>query len=73
MSRLTLRRFPATVVLTAPGYGEVRAGTGGASVRVVGDPGEVAIFVNGRQGAARVDVEGPPELARRLTEARLGV
>ena len=73
MSRLALRRFPATVVLTAPAYGEVRAGAGGEEVLVDGAPGELAIFVSGRQAAARVELSGSPELSGQLNEARLGV
>jgi uncharacterized protein (TIGR03085 family) len=73
MARLALRRFPATVALTAPAFGEVRAGAGGEEVLVDGAPGELAIFVSGRQAAARVELSGSPELSGQLNEARLGV
>lgn len=72
-ARLALRRFPAAVVLVAPGRGEERAGAGGPEVRVTGDPGELAMFVSGRQAAAHVELTGPSELTERLSEAQLGV
>jgi uncharacterized protein (TIGR03085 family) len=72
-ARLTLRRFPTPVAVAAPGYGEAVTGTGEPPVRVIGDPGELALFLTGRQSAARVEVTGPPELADRLRTARLGL
>lgn len=71
-SRLALRRFRATVVVQGPGYGEVHVGAGGPEVRVVGAPGELLMFLTGRQRAARVQVDGPDELVERLRTARLG-
>jgi uncharacterized protein (TIGR03085 family) len=73
MARLTLRRFPASLVVQAPGYGEFRAGTGGPELRATGDPGELTLFLSGRQRAARVDLVGPEELAEQLRTKRLGV
>lgn len=70
-ARLRLRRFPATVVVAAPGYGEVRAGAGGEQVHLRGEPGELALFLTGRQRAARVRLEGPETLTTRLSGARL--
>jgi uncharacterized protein (TIGR03085 family) len=67
-----LRRFPAAVALVAPGYGQARAGAGGPELTVTGDPGELAMFVSGRQRAARVEVTGPAELVDRLRDAKLG-
>lgn len=72
LEKLRVRRFPATVVIEAPGYGEIRAGAGGPEVRLRGDPGELAIFLNGRQDAAEVEASGPEELTARLARARLG-
>jgi uncharacterized protein (TIGR03085 family) len=73
VARLSLRRFRAAVLIEAPGYGEARAGAGGAPVRVIGAPGELVLFLSGRQRAARVQVDGPPELAAKLRDARLGI
>jgi uncharacterized protein (TIGR03085 family) len=72
-ARLALRRFPAGVRIEAPGYGQGRAGRGEPVVTVTGDPGELALFLSGRQRAARVEVTGPEELADRLRRARLGL
>lgn len=72
-ARLALRRFRGSVVLAAPGHGELAVGAGDALVRVVGPPGELAIFMSGRQRAARVELIGPPELTDRLRRARLGL
>jgi hypothetical protein len=38
-----------------------------------GDPGELLLFLFGRQRAARVDVTGPEDLVNRLSRARFGV
>jgi uncharacterized protein (TIGR03085 family) len=73
VARLALRRFRASVLLQAPGYGEARAGLGGPPVRLVGAPGELALFLSGRQRVARVQVDGPPALTEKLRTARLGV
>lgn len=73
MGRFALRRFRATVVLRAPGYGERTAGSGGARVQVIGTPGELAMFLSGRQRSARVQVDGPPDMVARLRAARLGL
>lgn len=72
MGGFALRTFPAAVVLRAPGYGERTTGAGGDRLGVVGAPGELALFLSGRQRAARVHVDGPPETATRLRTARLG-
>ena len=69
--RLRLRRFPASLLVQAPGFGELRTGAGGPALRLVGAPGELLMFVAGRQRAARVQVDGPAELATRLRERNL--
>lgn len=73
-ARLRLRRFPAPVVVHAPGRGEVRTGQGeGEPVRLSGEPGELALFLTGRQPAARAALTGPEGPAGRLATARLGL
>jgi hypothetical protein len=42
LARLTLRRFPASVLVQAPGHGEVSAGAGGERLRLAGSPDELA-------------------------------
>jgi uncharacterized protein (TIGR03085 family) len=73
MARLALRRFPATVLVQAPGVGQATMGAGGDRVRLVGQPGELLLFLTGRQRIARVQVEGAAPLAGRLRAARLGL
>lgn len=66
LARLRLRRFPAALRIEAAGFGELTTGAGGEPLRVVGAPGELAMFLSGRQRAARVEVDGAPALAERL-------
>ncbi|WP_018216336.1 TIGR03085 family metal-binding protein [Salinispora vitiensis] len=73
LARLTLRRFPAEVRVQAPGYGQRAAGRGGEQLRLVGAPGELVLFLSGRQRAARVQLDGPAGPADRLRDARLGL
>ncbi|MFY1577734.1 TIGR03085 family metal-binding protein [Verrucosispora sp. WMMD703] len=72
LGRMALRRFPAQVLVQAPGHGEVATGRGGEPLRLVGTPGELALFLSGRQRAARVQLDGAPALADRLRTASLG-
>lgn len=79
LSRLSLRRFRAVVLLHAPGYGEHAAGAASPDdddaprVRVSGPPGELLMFCSGRQAHARVDVTGPTAQVEALRRARLGI
>lgn len=73
LGRLRLRRFPAAVLIQAPGFGEVATGAGGDVVRLVGAPGELVYFLAGRQRAARVQVEGPAGAAQRLRATKLAI
>jgi len=72
-ARLVLRRTPATVTVTSPGHGTVTAGRGGPPVDLVGPPGELLLFLSGRQAHARVDLAGPEEITERMRGARYGV
>lgn len=72
-ARLTLRRFPAAVVVEAPGHGRIAAGAKGREVSVRGAPGELALFLTGRQPVASVSLAGPDDLVERLRTAALGI
>jgi uncharacterized protein (TIGR03085 family) len=72
-ARLGLRKLNVPVLVRAPGRGEVLIGTGEPLATLTGDPAELAIFVSGRQRAARVEVEGAPDTTERLRTARLGL
>jgi uncharacterized protein (TIGR03085 family) len=71
LGKLRLRRFPGALLIQAPGYGELSTGAGGDRVRMVGAPGELTLFLSGRQRVARVQLDGPPPLVSRLRTARL--
>ena len=72
-ARLGLRRLHIPVLVRAPGLGEVTVGGDPPRATLTGAPGELALFVSGRQRAARVEVDGPPEAAERLRTAALGM
>jgi uncharacterized protein (TIGR03085 family) len=73
LGRLALRRFPARILIQAPGFGETTAGAGGPQIRLVGAPGELVLFLTGRQRVARVQLDGQAPLTERLRGARLGI
>ena len=71
---MILRRLKTSIDVVAPGFGEFHVGAAGTSpVKLVGAPGELAMFLSGRQAHARVELTGPQELVDRLTGARLGL
>lgn len=73
MSRLALRRFPATVVVTSPGFGEFRAGAARRRIVAAGEPAAAADQAGtsgapGGVGPEEVRVSGSPgELAMFFT------
>jgi uncharacterized protein (TIGR03085 family) len=73
-ARLALRRFPGRVDLVAVGHGTVTAGHSGspAGVTVAGDPGELALFVSGRQAHSQVELTGDPQLIDRIGRPDFG-
>jgi uncharacterized protein (TIGR03085 family) len=73
LARLVLRRTPATVTITAPGFGSVTAGRGGQGVDLLAPPSELLLFLSGRQAHALVDLAGPVEITERMRGARYGV
>lgn len=78
---LALRRFPVPVRLKAPGFGAVPGGRGGrgalqrgeSAVTATGSPGELVVFLTGRQAHSQVALDGPPDVVARLRRARLGI
>lgn len=51
----------------------IRARPGQPAARVAGPPGELLLYLFGRQGAARAQVSGPAEAVAALRQARLGM
>ncbi|RZU52999.1 uncharacterized protein (TIGR03085 family) [Krasilnikovia cinnamomea] len=75
-ARLRLRRMRAPGLVRAEGFGEQRVGapdTGGPTVVLSGEPGELLLFLSGRQPAARVQIEGPEAIKDRLRTAKFGM
>jgi uncharacterized protein (TIGR03085 family) len=69
-----LRRYPAQVRVSSPGHGTVITGRAGTQpVNLTGTPGELLMFLSGRQAHARAGLDGPPEQTSRLRTARLGL
>jgi uncharacterized protein (TIGR03085 family) len=72
-ARMGLRRLGVPVLLRAPGFGEVTVGGDTPQAILIGEPGELALFVSGRQRAAKVAIEAAPETAERLRTAKIGL
>jgi uncharacterized protein (TIGR03085 family) len=72
-ARLGLRKLHIPVSVLAPGLGRVNVGGDVPQATVSGDPGELALFLSGRQRAALVDIDASAETAQRLRTARLGI
>ncbi len=66
------KKVPATIVMTSPGRADKQSGTG-PRLTVAGDPAELTLFGAGRQGAAKVEINGDAALAAQLRSASLGV
>ena len=73
MAWVLRRKSPVGVTLAAAGFGEVVGRSGQPHVTVAGAPGEILLFVSGRQGAARVDLTGEPDAVEQLRTAKLGL
>jgi hypothetical protein len=61
------------VTVAAPGHGSRATGRGGPAVTVSGEPGELLLFLFGRQAHARVELTGPEEITARMRTARYGI
>ena len=51
----------------------LRARRGKPTARVIGLPGELLLYLFGRQGAAKVEVSGPPEAAEAVARVPFGM
>ena len=72
-ARLALRKVGFPVLVEAPGFGTLRIGDGEPAATVTGEPGELALFVSGRQRVAEVAVTGDPAAVAKLTTAAIGI
>lgn len=73
LSRVVRRRLQVGVVLDAPGFGRLVVRPGTPQVTLNAPPGELLLFMFGRQEAARVDASGPPDAVSALHAAKLGL
>jgi uncharacterized protein (TIGR03085 family) len=71
--RLVLRRTPAAVTVEAPGFGSTTGGRGGPAVTLKGAPGELLLFLFGRQAHAVVELTGPEAVVSRMQTAHYGI
>ncbi|MEU1789734.1 TIGR03085 family metal-binding protein [Streptomyces sparsogenes] len=67
------RKSPVGLVLRRPDGRTAVAHRGTPVVTVTAEPGELAVFLFGRQDAARVELEGDKEAVAALHTAKLGV
>ncbi len=72
-ARLALRKAGFPVAVGAPGYGTLHLGDGEPRVTVTGEPGELALFVSGRQRVAQVELTGAQDAVDKLAKARMGL
>ncbi|MFF2526302.1 TIGR03085 family metal-binding protein [Streptomyces liangshanensis] len=71
-ARLMGRKSPAGLVLRRADGRTAVARKGAPVVTVTGEPGELLLFLSGRQSAADVQLEGDKDAVTRLLEAKLG-
>ncbi|WP_432753457.1 TIGR03085 family metal-binding protein [Streptomyces sp. JL2001] len=73
-ARLLGRKAPVGLVLRRPNGQTAVAHRGTPVVTVSGEPGELTMFLFGRQDTAKVDLEGEPDAIERLHQAKqLGI
>ncbi|WPB93839.1 TIGR03085 family metal-binding protein [Streptomyces malaysiensis] len=72
-ARVFGRRSPVGLVLRRPDGRTTVARRGVPVVTVTGEPGELALFLTGRQESARVELEGDKEAVAAAREAKLGI
>ncbi|WP_327237053.1 TIGR03085 family metal-binding protein [Streptomyces sp. NBC_01317] len=72
-ARLMGRKSPAGLVLRRTDGRTAVARKGAPVVTVTGEPGELLLFLSGRQAAADVQVEGDKDAVTRVLEAKLGI
>ncbi|MFD5425080.1 TIGR03085 family metal-binding protein [Streptomyces sp. NPDC127084] len=72
-ARLLGRKAPVGLVLRRPNGQTAVAHRGAPVVTVTGEPGELTLYVFGRQDAAHVETEGDKDAVDRVGRAQLGM
>jgi uncharacterized protein (TIGR03085 family) len=70
-ARLFLRRLPVGLLLQRPGGRAVRVREGDPAVTVVGEPGELALYITGRREHANVELLGDEDALAQLAAATI--
>lgn len=73
LARLTGRRAPAGLVLRRPDGQTAVAHKGTPVVTVTGEPGELVLFMSGRQQHAVVELDGPEAAVAAVRSAKFGL
>ncbi|MEU6116396.1 TIGR03085 family metal-binding protein [Streptomyces sp. NPDC047117] len=73
MARVLGRKAPVGLVLRRPDGRTAVAHRGTPVVTVTGEPGELTLFLFGRQSAAKVELDGDKEAVVRAQETKLGL
>ncbi|OEV13713.1 uncharacterized protein (TIGR03085 family) [Streptomyces sp. Amel2xB2] len=73
MARVFGRKSPVGLVLRRPDGQTAVARKGAPVVTVTGEPGELTLYVSGRQRVARVEEDGEKEAVARAHDAELGL
>ena len=74
ISRVMVRGLDDTgLVIEAPGFGAKTLRKGARSVTLVGTPQDLTLYLNGRRGAAQVELDGDDTALAALADARMGI
>lgn len=73
MSRLARRAVPVGLTIVAPGYGQKEVRAAEPMVTMTGPPGELALFLFGRQSVARVELSGDEAAVEQVRRAKFGL
>lgn len=73
IARLAGRRAPAGLVLRRPDGQTTVAHKGTPVVTLTAEPGEVVLFMSGRQGHAIVEMDGPEDAVAAVRAAKFGL
>jgi uncharacterized protein (TIGR03085 family) len=73
MARMAKKASPVGLTLVSPGYGRVEVRSGQPAVTVTAPPGELLLFLSGRQQVASVDLAGDADAVERVRRAKFGL
>jgi len=75
-ARLGLRKLHVPVLVRSPGFDDLEVGTSETQpprAMLQGEPGEIALFLSGRQQVARVEIHGQSDTTDVIRKAKLGM